>query len=110
MRPTILILIAVVVVGVIIASAGFLTNEKYVEAPAAPTDYESLQKYKTELEKINQFNLEVLGNLKNQIENSDSEELNQLQEELRVLERVIDDNRNELEGIIDKLAMMESTP
>ena len=110
MRPTILILIVVVVVGIIVASIGFLSNEKYIEVSNVPTDYENLQKYKTELEKINQFNLEVLEDLKNQIENSDSEELNQLKEELQVLERVIDDNKTELEEIIDKLAMMESSP
>ena len=110
MRPAILILIAVIVVGTIIVSIGFLTNEKYVEVPQVPTDYENLQKYKTELEKINQFNLEVLDDLKNQIKNSDNEELNQLQEELQILERVIDDNKKELGEIIDKLAKMEPAP
>ena len=110
MRPTIIVLIAVVVAGGIVASVGFLNDEKYVETPQIPTDYENLQKYKTELERINQFNLEVLEDLENQIKNSDNEELIQLQEELKVLERVIDDNKNELEEIIDKLAKMESTP
>ena len=111
MRPTIIALIAVIVVGGgIFASAGFLNNEKYVETSEMPTDYENLQNYKTELERINQFNLEILEDLENQIKNSDNEELSQLQEELKVLERVIDDNKKELEGIIDKLAKMESTP
>ena len=105
-----MILIAVVVVGGIIAATGFLNEEKYVETPEIPTDFENLQKYKTELERINQFNLEVLEDLENQIKNSDSEELAQLTEELKVLERVIDDNKNELEEIIDKLAKMESNP
>ena len=114
MRPTILILIAVVVVGGIVASAGFLNNEKYIEPSKIPTeiptDYENLQNYKTELERINQFNLEVLEDLENQIKNSENEELIQLQEELKVLERVIDDNKNELEEIIDRLAKMDSNP
>ena len=110
MRPTILVLIAVIVLGTIIASMGFLGNEKYAEVPETTTEYENLQKYKIELEKINQFNLEVLKDLENQIKNSDNEELNQLQEELKVIERVIDDNKKELEVIIDKLARMESTP
>ena len=110
MRPTIIILIAVVVVGGIIAATGFLGNEKYIEPSEIPTDFENLQKYKTELERINQFNLEVLEDLENQIKNSDNEELNELQEELKVLERVIDDNKTELEEIIDRLAKMESNP
>ena len=110
MRPTIIILISVVAVGGIIASMGFLNDEKYVETPKIPTDYENLQNYKIELERINQFNLEVLEDLENQIKNSDNEELTQLREELKVLERVIDDNKKELEEIIDRLAKMESTP
>ena len=110
MRPTIIILISVVAVGGIIASMGFLNDEKYVETPKIPTDYENLQNYKIELERINQFNLEVLEDLENQIKNSDNEELTQLREELKVLERVIDDNKKELEEIIDRLAKMESAP
>ena len=110
MRPTIIALIAVVAVGGIIASVGFLNDEKYVETPKIPTDYENLQNYKIELERINQFNLEVLEDLENQIKNSDNEELIQLREELNVLERVIDDNKKELEEIIDRLAKMESAP
>lgn len=110
MRPTIIALIAVIVVGGLVASIGFLNDEKYVETPEIPTDYENLQNYKIELERINQFNLEVLEDLENRIKNSDNEELVQLQEELKVLERVIDDNKKELEEIIDRLAKMESTP
>ena len=110
MRPTVIVLIAVFVVGGIVASVGFLNDEKNVETPEIPTDYENLQKYKTELERINQFNLQVLEDLENQIKNSDNEELVQLQEELGVLTRVIDDNKKELEEIIDRLAKMESTP
>ena len=110
MRPTVIVLIAVVVVGGIVASLGFLNDEENVETPEIPTDYENLQKYKTELERINQFNLQVLEDLENQIKNSDNEELVQLQEELWVLKRVIDDNKKELEEIIDKLAKMESSP
>ena len=110
MRPTIIALIVVIVVGGIFASIGFLNDENYVETPEIPTDYENLQNYKTELERINQFNLEILEDLENQIKNSDNEELSQLQEELKVLERVIDDNKKELEEIIDRLAKMESVP
>ena len=110
MRPTLIVLIAVVVVGGFVASMGFLNNEKTVETSVLPTEYETLEKYKTELERINQFNLEVLEDLENQIKNSDNEELVQLQEELKVLERVIDDNKKELEEIIDRLAKMESVP
>ena len=110
MRSTIIALIAVIVGGGIFASMGFLNDEKNVETPEIPTDYENLQKYKTELERINQFNLQVLEDLENQIKNSDNEELVQLQEELGVLKRVIDDNKKELEEIIDRLAKMESTP
>ena len=110
MRPTIIILISVVAVGGVIAFMGFLNDEKYVETPKIPTDYENLQNYKIELERINQFNLEVLEDLENQIKNSDNEELTQLREELKVLERVIDDNKKELEEIIDRLAKMESAP
>ena len=110
MRPTIIVFIAVILVGGIVASMGFLNDEKYVETPEMPSDYDNLQKYKAELERINQFNLEVLEDLENQIKNSDSEELVQLQEELKVLEMVIDENKEELEDIIDRLAIMESVP
>ena len=53
--------------------------------------YEKLEKYKNELEKINQYNQQVLEDLENQITNSDDIHLDQINEEIEVIKRVIDE-------------------
>lgn len=74
------------------------------------TPYENLQNYKEELEKINQYNQKTLSDLEQKITNSDNANLGQLKEEIDVLKRVIDDNKAELEQIVQKLSKMESSP
>ena len=110
MKPTIIILIAVISIGSIVISLGFLTTEKYIDVPEIATQYEKLEKYKNELEKINQYNQEVLEDLENQIKNSDDVHIEQINEEITVIKRVIEDNKAELEQVIEKLSQMESNP
>lgn len=110
MRLSIVVLLGVLAVGGIVISLGFITNQEIVEVPEISNQYESLEKYKIELEKINQYNQEVLEDLQNQIENSDNEHLEQIKEEIEVINRVINDNKAELEQVIEKLSQMESKP
>jgi len=91
-----------------VISLGFLTNEKPVEVSEILTPYEKLEKYKNELEKINQYNLQILEDLKEQIKNSDDVHLDQLNKEIAVLTRVINENKAELEKVIQKLSQMDS--
>ena len=51
MKLTILVLIAVISIGSVVISLGFLTTEKYIDVPEIATQYEKLEKYKNELEK-----------------------------------------------------------
>jgi len=110
LRLSIIILLAVLIIGSLVVSLGFITNQKIVEVDEISNQYESLEKYRIELEKINQYNQKVLEDLQNQIENSDNEHLEQIKEEINVINRVISDNRAELEQVIQKLSAIESKP
>ncbi len=110
MRLYIVALIVVLAVGSAVILLGFLTNQEYIEAPEISSQYENLEKYKNELEKINQFNLQMLEDLETQIKNSDSVHLEQINDEINVIKQVINENKEELEQIIKKLSQMESEP
>lgn len=109
MRLSIIVLIAVLVGGLVI-SLGFLTNQKYVEVPEISNQYEKLETYKNELEKLNQYNRQILKDLEEKIKNSDDVHLEQINEEIAVLRKVIDQNTAELEQVIKKLSQMEPDP
>ena len=66
--------------------------------------------YKKELEKINQYNQEILKNLENQIKNSDDANISRINDEINVINQVINENKLELEQIIIKLSQIESNP
>lgn len=110
MRLTIIILIAILSVGSIVISLGFLTSQEYIDVPEISDQYEKLEKYKNELEKLNQINQQVLEDLEDQIKNSDDVHLDQINEEIKVIKRVIEANKAELEQVITKLSEMESQP
>jgi len=110
LRLSVIVLIVVLVVGGIVVSLGFLSNEKYVEVPEISNQYEKLEKYKNELEKINQYNKQVLQELEEKIKNSDDVNLEKINEELVVMRKVIDENAAELERVIAKLSQMKSDP
>jgi len=105
-----MVLIVVLVVGGIVISLGFLTNQKYLNIPEISDQYEKLENYKIELEKINQYNQHVLKNLEEEIQNSDDANINQINEEIKILKKVIDENKAELEQVITKLSQMKSDP
>lgn len=86
-----------------------MTNQANTEIEEL-SPYEKLQTYKEELEKINQYNQKILGELEQKITNSDDEHLEQLNKEIDVLKRVIKDNKAELDQIIQKLSEMNSNP
>lgn len=110
MRLSIVVLLAVLIVGSIVISLGFISNQEIVDVPEISNQYESLEKYKIELEKINQDYQEVLEDLQSQIENSDNEHLEQIKEEIEVINQVINSNKAELEQVIQKLSEIESKP
>ncbi|MBT4550300.1 MAG: hypothetical protein HOC38_01185, partial [Nitrosopumilus sp.] len=85
----------------------FFSNLKYVEIS---NQYENLLKYKNELEKINEYNQEILKDLEYQITNSDDANISQINNEIDVINRVIIENKLELEEIIIKLSQIESNP
>ncbi len=113
MRISIVVLIIVVAVGGSVIAFGFLTNQEQ-EMPQDLTPFEKLQNYKEELEKINQYNQNVLDELEQSIADSDNIEgevdLEQLQEEIKVLKRVIIENEAELEEVAQRLSEMAPQP
>ena len=110
MRLSIIVLIAVLSVGSIVISLGFLTSPEYFDIPAISNQYEKLETYKNELEKINQRNQQILHDLEQQIQNSDDVPLDEIYEEIETIKQVIDENKVELEQVITKLSQMESDP
>jgi len=110
MRLSIIVMIAALVVGSIVVFFGYLTNQNSPEITDQSDPYEKLQTYKEELEKINQYNQQLLLELEDKLINSDNSSLNQLHREITVLKRVIDDNKMELEQVIKKLSTMNSPP
>ena len=110
MRLTIIILIAVLSIGSIVISLGFLTSQEYIDVPEITNQYEKLELYKNDLEKINQQNQKILNDLESQIKNSDDVNLEKINEEINVIKQVIEENTAELEQIIIKLSQMETEP
>lgn len=110
LRLTIIVLIMVVSVGSVIIATGFISNSNLMEMPKISNQYDNLLKYKNELEKINQYNENILSELENEIKNSDDVNINQINNEIEVLKRVIDENKSELEQIIIKLSQMKQNP
>ncbi|MBS1267464.1 MAG: hypothetical protein MAG458_00164 [Nitrosopumilus sp.] len=110
MRLSIIVIIGVLIVGSIVISLGVLTNQKSVESLKTPNQYENLEKYKNELEKILLYNQEILVDLENQIKTSDNVHLEQINDEIKVMKKVITENKAELEQIIQKLSEMKSLP
>ncbi len=110
MRLSLVVLVTALIVGGTVITLGFLQEEEYVEISEFSNQYEKLEKYKNELEKINQYNIQVLTELEEQIKNSDDVNLEQINEEIAVVKRVINENKAELEQVIQKLSQMESEP
>jgi len=110
MRSSIIVLISVLAVGSVVILLGFLTNQEYVEVSEISTQYENLEKYKNELEKINQYNQQILKDLEEQIKNSTEIHLDQINEEIIVIKQVVNENKEELERVIEKLSQIESKP
>ena len=110
MRLSIVVLISVLAVGSIVILLSFLTNQEYVEISEISNQYENLEKYKNELEKINQYNQQILEDLERQIKNSTDIHLDSINEEIVVIKQVVNENKEELERVIEKLSQIESKP
>ena len=112
MRLSIITLIVVLIIGSIVISFGFITNQdketrvEYGDDLRSSNQYDKLERYKIQLEKINQYHLQILYDLEEQIKNSDDVYLNQLKEEVKIIKQVIDENKAELEQVIQKLSEM----
>ena len=110
MKLSIVVLILVLAVGSIVISLGFITNQEYVEIPEISNQYENLEKYKNELEKINQHNQQILKDLEEQFKNSNDVHLDQINEEIAMIKQVVNENKEELERVIKKLSQIDSKP
>ncbi len=110
MRLSIVVLILVLAVGSVLILLGFLANQEYVEIPEISNQYENLEKYKNELEKINQHNQQILKDLEEQIKNSTDINLDPINDEIEVIKQVVNENKEELERVIEKLSQIESKP
>jgi hypothetical protein len=69
-------------IGISIISIDNLTNQPVDEITITLTPHEKLENYKEELEKINQYNQQLLNDLKRDIANSDDKHLEQLKKKL----------------------------
>jgi len=110
LRSSVIVLIVILSVGSVVISLGFLTSEEYLDVPEISSQYEKLAIYKDELEKINQQNQQILKDLENQIKNSDDVHIDQINQEIAVVQRIIEENKAELEQVITKLSQMEPKP
>jgi DNA anti-recombination protein RmuC len=110
LRSSIIVLIAVLSVGSVVISLGFLTSQEYLDVSEISNQYKKLETYKNELEKINQRNQQVLHDLEGQIQNSDDVPIDEIYEEIETIKQVIDENKVELEQIITKLSQIEPDP
>ena len=100
-------MITVSIIGISVISIGFLSNQGVEEIVNTLNSYKKLEKYKEDLEKINQYNQQVLHDLEKNITESDNIHLEQIKNEIEVLKRVINDNKAELEQVIKKLSEMK---
>lgn len=110
MRSSILVIIAVSAIGITIISSGFLFSQGNEETVNALTPYEQLEKYRNDLEKMIQHNQQALKDLEKQIAESDDVHLGQINKEIEALKRVINDNKAELEQVIEKLSETSDGP
>tara|TARA_B110001454_G_scaffold178110_1_gene170817 strand:- start:130 stop:462 length:333 start_codon:yes stop_codon:yes gene_type:complete len=110
LRLSVIVLFAVLIIGGIVISLGFLTTQEVIEIAKISNQYENLEKYKRELEKIILYNQEMLKDLENQIKNSDNVHLEQINEEIEIMNQVIIENKVELEQIIQKLSQIKFQP
>jgi len=105
LRLTLVVLLTVLVVGGSVIVYGFLIqNNKEIENISP---YEKLKNYKEDLEKINQYHQKILDELEQKIAGIDDPNLEQLTQEIEILKQVINDNKEELEKVIQKLSKME---
>jgi len=108
LRLGIIVLIAVIAVGGLVI-LGLAASQKHV-VPEISSQYEKLEIYKNELEKINQSNRQALKDLEERIKNSDDVHLEQINKEIAVIRKILDQNAAELDEVIKKLSQMESYP
>ncbi len=94
MRLSIVVLILVLAVGSIVILLGFLTNQEYVQVS----------------EISNQYNQQILEDLEGQIKNSTDIHLDSINEEIVGMKQIVNENKEELERVIEKLSQMESKP
>ena len=110
MRLSIVALVGVLVVGGIVISAGFLMNQNKGEVEVVPvveSQYEKLEKYKNELERINVYNQQVLDDLEEKSKNINNDNLDQIIEEIQIIKDVINANNIDLEEITQELSEIE---
>jgi len=110
LRSSIIAILAILFIASVTISFGWINNTEYFGMPKIPNQYEKLEMYKNELEKLNLHNQQILHNLEQQIQSSDDVPLDEIYEEIEIMKQVIDENKLELEKIITKLSQIESVP
>ncbi len=110
MRSSVIVILAILSIVSVTISFGWINNPEYLGMPKIPNQYEKLETYKNELEKLNLHNQQILHNLEQQIQSSDDVPLDEIYKEIEIMKQVIDENKQELEKIITKLSQMESVP
>ncbi|NJK77728.1 MAG: hypothetical protein HC944_01410 [Nanoarchaeota archaeon] len=93
MKLPFIVMIAALTIGTTVIFFGYLTNQNYTQTNEQSNPYEKLQNYKKELEKINQYNQQLLSELEDKMINSENSSLSQLNQEIEILKRVINDNK-----------------
>ena len=110
MRFIIAILIVVLIVGGAVVTLGFLSSQKYIDVPEISNQYEKLDDYRDELEKLDQNNRQALKDLEEQISDSDDTPLDQINKEIKSMEEAIKENAAELERVITEMSETKIDP
>ena len=104
MRLSVIILIAALAMGGAVISLGFLVDPEVAEAPEELSAFEKLEKYRDDLVRINEYNIQVLDDAKAADPGTNTTSL--MGPEIAVLEQVIAQNIEEIQEISERLAEM----
>lgn len=104
MRLPVIILIAVLAIGGAVILLGFLNDPEIEEAQEELSAFEKLEQYRDDLIRINEYNIQVLDEVK--AADPDTDATTPSGQEIAVLEQVIAQNIAEIQEISEQLAGM----
>lgn len=103
LRMPILVLVIVLIGGSIFTLVVYFSNQ---DISQITDQYKKLENYTMELEKLIEYNQKILEDLESQLRNSDDASIEQINQEIEIIKHVINENKNELERIIEQLSEM----